>query len=73
MGSAIHRRYPASTLPVNTHAINVLERINDTTSTLVGPLNEMDGETSGIPNITVNDVTSDAGNTFTDTRFLFFF
>ena len=60
-GAAIHRRYPASSITGKySHAINVLERINDTTSKLIGPLNEMDGETIGIPNITVDDVTSDA-------------
>ena len=38
-GAAIHRRYPASSITGKySHAINVLERINDTTSTLIGPL-----------------------------------
>ena len=72
-GAAIHRRYPASNITGKySHAINVLERINDTTSTLIGPLNEMDGETSGIPNITVNDVTSDAGRHLYGHAFLVF-
>ena len=61
-GAAIHRRYPASSITGKySQAINVLRAVNDTTSTLIGSLNEMNGETAGIPNITINDVTSDAG------------
>ena len=72
-GAAIHRRYPASSITGKySHAINVLERVNDTTSTLIGPLNEMDGKTSGVPNITVNDVTSDAGRHLYGHAFLVF-
>mgnify|MGYP001436163423 CR=1 FL=1 len=72
-GAAIHRRYPASSITGKySHAINVFEKVNDTTSTLIGPLNEMDGETSGIPDITINDVTSDAGRHLYGHAFLVF-
>ena len=62
-GAAIHRRYPASSIVGKySQAINVKningEKINGEEEVT---LNKMDGETNGNPNITINDVLSDAG------------
>ena len=56
-GAAIHRRYPASSIVGKySHAINV-ENMNNGEPEIF-PLNEMDGETSGNPIITIDDVLS---------------
>ena len=57
-GAAIHRRYPASSIVGKySHAINVEYMKNGVPKTY--PLNEMDGEASGNPRITIDDVLSD--------------
>ena len=61
-GAGIHRAYPSTGITGKySHAINISQYVgNDTVATVIGSLNEMDGE-DGLPNLGVKDITSNSG------------
>jgi len=61
-GAGIHRAYPSTGITGKySHAINISQYVgNDTVPTVLGSLNEMDGE-DGVPSLGVKDITKNEG------------
>ena len=61
-GAGIHRAYSSSGIVGKySQAVNVYRVINDTTTAIIGPLNEMDGNKEGIPDLEIDMVTNNDG------------
>ena len=61
-GAGIHRAYPSTGITGKySHAINISQYVgNDTVPTVLGSLNEMNGE-DGVPSLGVKDITKNEG------------